>query len=291
MLDRPSDGTWVELKWKGDDVSSVPSPRGAHATAVVEGRTLWLFGGDNGAGSYFNDLFRIDLETQSCVKVRASSGSKPSKRGWHSMCAHKHRLYVFGGTDGSITFNDLHVFDTLTHSWSCPVVSGEPPEPLFSHSAVVIEHEMFIFGGSNGSSKAQNQPYIFDIERSCWIHPKLSGDVPSPRYGHSCVLMKDSIFLYGGYSGGTFAAQMYCLSLARRRHDMASVPREAINSLIHDFRSLVDNPDSFWDVQLLLEDRVIRAHRSILAARSRYFANMFSSGLREGISSRDELFP
>lgn len=110
-------------------VLQVPSRRGAHATAVVNGQ-LWLFGGDNGHGTYFHDLYRIDLTEMTCEKIR-TKGTKPAKRGWHSMVSCRNKLYVFGGTDGSATFNDLHVFDTTTLTWSCPHCTGEPGVLLF----------------------------------------------------------------------------------------------------------------------------------------------------------------
>jgi N-acetylneuraminic acid mutarotase len=122
----------------------LPTRRGAHATAVVNG-VLWLFGGDNGHGTYFNDMYRMDLCEMTSEKIR-SKGTKPSKRGWHSMVSCRSKLYVFGGTDGSTTHNDLHVFDTISLTWSCPHTTGEPAEPLFSHSAVMIGHEMLVFG-------------------------------------------------------------------------------------------------------------------------------------------------
>ena len=79
-------GRWTEAVFEprhapdgADSRWEVPSRRGAHATAVVNGM-LWLFGGDNGHGTYFNDLYRIDVTHLTCEKIRCK-GSKPSKVG------------------------------------------------------------------------------------------------------------------------------------------------------------------------------------------------------------------
>lgn len=121
---------------------------------------------------------------------------------------------------------------------------------------------------------------MFDTDRLCWVHPRLSGDVPSPRYGHSCVVLKEKLLLYGGFSGGAFAAQLYMMSLSQVKKEVQTLPPELINTVIQDYRQLLAN-GTFADVEFDVDGHVIKAHRCVLSARSHHFARMFCSGMRE----------
>jgi hypothetical protein len=203
------------------------------------------------------------------------------------MVAYKHTLVVFGGTDGSSSFNDVHAFDTLTRTWSCPAISGELPEARFSHSAVVIANEMLVFGGTN-RGKVLNSACVLNLDRFSWIYPRLSGDVPSPRYGHCMSLIRDKIFLYGGYaaSGAHASNQMFYLPLAssQQKREVQTLSPVVLHDLVRDLRGMVGSAE-FSDVTFLVEEQPIPAHRALLCARSEYFRDMFGSGMRESATS------
>lgn len=206
------------------------------------------------------------------------------------MVAYKTNLIVFGGTDGSSTYFDVHVFDTVTRTWSKPDVTGELPEARFSHSSVVIGNEMLVFGGTN-RGKVLNSACVLNLERFSWIYPRLSGDVPSPRYGHCMSLVKDKIFLYGGYaaSGAHASNQMFYLPLANseQKREVQTLRPVILHDLVRDLRSMLNGNAAadFSDVTFMVENRPIAAHRAVLAARCDYFRHMFGSGMRESAAS------
>jgi leucine-zipper-like transcriptional regulator 1 len=39
---------------------------------------------------------------------------------------------------------------------------------------------------------------------------KTSGEIPSPRYGHSSVILGDSMFVFGGYDTDSFSCNDLC---------------------------------------------------------------------------------
>ena len=46
-----------------------------------------------------------------------------------------------------------------------------------------------------------NQLLRFDPWTNIWTNPKCFGTIPSPRYGHSTAVIRDNVWLFGGYGG------------------------------------------------------------------------------------------
>ena len=58
---------------------------------------------------------------------------------------------------------------------------------------------MFLFGGYNGMGDLSNDIHSYSIKDNVWKKQIDVSDVsPCPRAGHSCVLLKNKIFLFGG---------------------------------------------------------------------------------------------
>lgn len=91
------------------------------------------------------------------------------------------QVYIWGGSDDDEAFNDLFCFDTNTHIWSKPIVSGTLPAPRIGHSACVINGSMYIFGGFGEHSQSELSPQFYqdvhqlDLKSLKWscVHTKV----------------------------------------------------------------------------------------------------------------------
>ncbi|XP_048443687.1 tip elongation aberrant protein 1 isoform X1 [Pyrus x bretschneideri] len=132
--------------------------------------------------------------------VAVGEVSGPGKRWGHTCNAIKEgrMLYVFGGygRDNCQT-NEVHVFDTATHSWSQPVIKGTPPTPRDSHSCTTVGNNLFVFGGTDGMNPLRDL-HILDTSLHTWISPSLRGEAPEAREGHSAALVGKRLFIFGG---------------------------------------------------------------------------------------------
>ena len=73
--------------------------------------------------------------------------SEPKLRFGHTSVTFGSYMVVFGGWDGSVTLNDLNIFDLENHIWIAPLnVIGEV-KGRYRHSSSATENSMFIFGG------------------------------------------------------------------------------------------------------------------------------------------------
>jgi len=71
----------------------------------------------------------------------------PKLRFGHTSETYGPYMMVFGGWDGSVTLNDLNIFDLRHHIWMAPRnVTGEV-KGRYRHSSSATDKSMFIFGG------------------------------------------------------------------------------------------------------------------------------------------------
>lgn len=57
---------------------------------------------------------------------------------------------------------------------------------------------MFVLGGWNGKDYF-NDLCILDLEMMAWTKPETSGPEPSPRQGHSSILIGNNLVVHGGF--------------------------------------------------------------------------------------------
>jgi len=196
--------SWEKLYATGH----LPTRRSGALGAVLDG-SLYIFGGYDGRdGNYFNDLYRLDFATLEWSLVRhrnrtlmdildeepemldedllATREDIPQPRTDHCMVAYDHRLFVFGGYDGSERFNNTFEFDLRTLKWRelCkkqgqaanssfnknPDSSTTPLQPSrrFGHSGVVYDGKLWIFGGWDGR-ETLDCIFALDLHTERWM--------------------------------------------------------------------------------------------------------------------------
>lgn len=161
--------------WKsGSQRSTPPEPRGSHSASIMcrrrndsSGGVLVVFGGYGGTGYSrrdFADVHALCLATWQWYDVK-TIGRSPAPRAGHQSVAVEDNLYVMGGWNASRQFDDLHILDGTTLTWSQPTVgSGDgiggwgPQRWNFSAVSVfaVPHRKIFVFGGNSGELDASN---------------------------------------------------------------------------------------------------------------------------------------
>lgn len=112
---------WTLLNCDGEG-SSKPSPRRGHSMVFYDG-AVYVFGGGDGIHA-LNDLYRLkigegamqhNMEDTTFVWERLETIMGASMdsfgRGYHTSTLIDSKMIVYGGCDGSIFFNDLHILD------------------------------------------------------------------------------------------------------------------------------------------------------------------------------------
>ena len=131
----------ITLSGSGDNI---PSARNHH-TMVVIGDDMYIFGG-NGEGVYNKDLYKIDITTNTSVKIDVT-GDMQSIIKHSSMVAINNYMYIFGGivTDQTI-LNDLYRIDTTGYSEKITLPEDQVSKRYY-HTMVILNNSFFIYGG------------------------------------------------------------------------------------------------------------------------------------------------
>ncbi|XP_049923926.1 kelch repeat-containing protein [Epinephelus moara] len=142
------------------------------------------------------------------------TGDKPSPRSGHSACVMQERkIYVFGGWDTPICYNDMYMLDLGLMEFSAVKTSGKAPSPRSWHgSAVLSDTKFLIHGGYNGNN-ALSDTFIFDIDTNSWTEVTLP-QLSVPRAGHSIITM-ETASLHQRFSGEDEDVDMDAGSVSR----------------------------------------------------------------------------
>ncbi|PVD26303.1 hypothetical protein C0Q70_13974 [Pomacea canaliculata] len=136
-----------------------PTWRDFHTSSPI-GDLIYIFGGRSDQGMemftnqeiYCNTMYTFNTNTWVWETVHVSE-EEPTGRRSHSTFEYNGRLYVFGGYNGVVNrhFNDLHMFDPETKTWSLLKVRGEGPCPRRRQSCCLVGSKVFLFGGTSPS--------------------------------------------------------------------------------------------------------------------------------------------
>jgi dynein heavy chain len=163
-MDGPVEPGSTAREWSQSNGSPGPSPRGAHATALV-GALMYVFGGYGGnswSRHDYNDLHALSLETWEWTDVECK-GEPPEPRSGHQLCAIPGALYVCGGWNSLAQFDDLQLLDLDTLTWTAiEGASGEAWGPRrWNFTAIPVfsvpNWKLFVFGGNTGDLNDTSQ--------------------------------------------------------------------------------------------------------------------------------------
>ncbi|TRY60835.1 hypothetical protein DNTS_026775 [Danionella cerebrum] len=207
-------GHWVEKETAGVP----PSPRHGHAMTVA-GNIAFLFGGasgdEDGPPLYLNDFYMITvLPDRVTWELMPQKGDVPSGREGHTLCVVKGKLYLFGGSshpEAKECLPGVYCFDVVTLTWG-KLLCGAVSLRSLKHCAAALRENIFVFGGIVGGALT-NDLMMFSTVSMHWMPIKTTGTLPSERFNHSCAVVGEQIFLFGGCSeDGSVLKDMYTLN-------------------------------------------------------------------------------
>ncbi|XP_053716526.1 kelch repeat-containing protein isoform X2 [Synchiropus splendidus] len=200
----------------------VPSGRWGQTLCPIDAQTAILIGGQGSRMQFCKDpMWKLCTEDMSWVAAETlAEGPTPEARIGHTAVydPDSKRIFVFGGSKNKKWFNDVHILDTQSWKWSMVEAQGKVP-PLAYHTCSMFRGELFVLGGvfprpNPEPDCCSDSLYIFDPTLSIWYQPIVTGDMPSPRSGHSaCVMQQRKIYMFGGWDTPVCYNDMYMLDL------------------------------------------------------------------------------
>ena len=108
-------------------------------------------------------------------------------------------MYLFGGSDLETENQNFYALDLKTYEWRIVRSVGDTkPLTRDEHTALLYGNSMIIFGGFVQGKKCNEiWSYIFGDNKWIMLSPE-SPDIPEARAGHTSVLHKDQMYVFGG---------------------------------------------------------------------------------------------
>ncbi|CAD8212285.1 unnamed protein product [Paramecium octaurelia] len=176
--------------WKKLEINdSYPQPLDSYSSAVYSDK-LFIFGGfyTSDICKHSNELYSFNFNLNNWIKLNRSKGRQPLPRDASSIAIHNQILYMFGGKNGDIRFNDLWQFDLSKQEWNSIPICGSSDIPMnrSGHSLVAYEGQLVLFGGIHDITWELDDLLTFNISKQEWktINQDTSRrkdmEVPSP---------------------------------------------------------------------------------------------------------------
>eukprot|EP00262_Sarcandra_glabra_P004363 TRINITY_DN1531_c0_g4_i1.p1 TRINITY_DN1531_c0_g4~~TRINITY_DN1531_c0_g4_i1.p1 ORF type:complete len:604 (-),score=107.45 TRINITY_DN1531_c0_g4_i1:366-2177(-) len=194
----------IKQAWSKPMVKGVPpSPRDSHTCTTV-GNNLFVFGGTDGKKP-LKDLHILDTSSNTWVSP-SLRGEGPDAREGHSAALVDKRLFIFGGCGKScddpeeVYYNDLYILDTESFVWKRAITSGTLPSARDSHTCSTWKKKIIVIGGEDASDYYLSDVHILDADTFVWKELHTSGEILTPRAGHSTVALGKNLFVFGGFT-------------------------------------------------------------------------------------------
>ncbi|KAK5614491.1 Kelch domain-containing protein 10 [Crenichthys baileyi] len=209
--------TWQQVRTEGYMPTELAS-----MSAVLHGNNLLVFGG---TGIPFGENNSNDVHVCNVQYRRWNllncKGKKPNKIYGQAMVIINGYLYVFGGTTGYLYSTDLHRLDLSTREWTHLKPKNVPsdlPEERYRHELAHDGQRIYILGGGTSwMSYPLDKMHAYNLETNYWEeivtkpHEKIG--YPAARRCHSCVQVKDDVFICGGYNGDLILSDLWKINL------------------------------------------------------------------------------
>jgi len=173
-----ADGNYIGYTLSSDGASGNPLKRDA-AKMVLYKNCLYMFGGRNGS-TYYNDLWKFDLATNTWSELSTDGYSYAAdRRSHHNMVVYNGFIYIQGGYNGSSNIDStssLYMYNIHRRSndaWTKIQLSQSGYIPHWNHrygTSTLVDNYMLIFNGvsknqySGTTEKNNNFMFIVDLD-------------------------------------------------------------------------------------------------------------------------------
>ena len=177
----PKADEWNELQ-------AMPTPRGALAVTVVQGKIYAIGGYDGKRNPGATEVY--DPKTD----VWETVAPIPTPRDHLAVVSLGHRLFALGGRvhfDYNKNFGKVEVYDSLQDQWT---TIPELPTPRSGITSVILNDRIYVFGGESGKGTfSENERY--DVQKGVW---ETLAPLPTARHGLGSAVHKGRIHVISG---------------------------------------------------------------------------------------------
>ena len=200
---------WQQLSPTADPTDGSPAARYNHAMVYHQGNnSVYLFGGQAG-GSYFNDVWALNLDTLTWDRLFANTSGAantafPVQRRMAVMAVDDagQNLYIATGqASDDANHNDIWRFALSTNSWT-KLSSTSNPGIRYGAPGGTLGGNLLVSHGFGASNPPRyDDTWLFNINTEQWQDISPSGTKPVGRCLLDGAAVGDKFVIHGGQSG------------------------------------------------------------------------------------------
>jgi len=143
----------------------------------------------------------------------------------HAAVSIGERVFSFGGYCIGDNYQeqrpiDVFVLNTVNFRWTeVPKPDGDDGNPWpfqrYGHTVIAWGDQIYLFGGRRDDISC-NVLFKFDTNTYTWSQPRVYGEQPGERDGHSACVINNAMYIFGGYEEviERFGQDVYRLDLS-----------------------------------------------------------------------------
>jgi hypothetical protein len=198
-----SNDTWYydlsDNNWTAVQTPISPSSRGDQRMVTVHNDDKVVLFGGRETSVYKNDTWVFDLSDKTWTEKtpsKPSANNNPMIRFGHAMASFwgTDKAVLFSGKFGTLTHNDLWIFDVSDGAWTRRYPTGLKPTPrTYSRMATIYGTDKVMLYGGNKT----NETWVYDLSDNNWAEMAKG---PGGWYEHqvATIFGTDNVILFGG---------------------------------------------------------------------------------------------
>ncbi|KAK9448143.1 uncharacterized protein V1518DRAFT_419791 [Limtongia smithiae] len=127
------------------------------------------------------------------------------------------KILLFGGSaSDKVLMNDVWEISADNKAVRKVTCSGISVSPRYRQASDASKLHFVVFGGDTvfgGTPPTDNNLYILDTSAYVWSIAPEDGPRPTPRHGHTLIIVGSLVYIFGGSIGNQYFDDMYCYDL------------------------------------------------------------------------------
>ena len=134
----------------------------------------------------------------------------PAPKARAACAAHEGLVYLIGGETAQGVVDEVQVYDPATdRGWEA---RAPKPTAAYNVAACVLGEEIYVPGGSDGERHALGVLEVYRPATDSW---RTARELPAPRSGYALAAAGGRVYLFGGWDGARYVADVWIYDPAR----------------------------------------------------------------------------
>lgn len=196
-----------EPRWESVVPKGTPLRKIAYHAGALLKDNYWFYGGQTATLQSSNVMWKFDV-TACKLEIIHLDGNQCPHLESHTCDVYENKMIIFGGHKDKVFNNEVYCFNPETKEFTKltnNIPAKSKPSARQEHASLIVNDDLYIFGGVGKNDQLFNDLWKFNLKSMAFTqinYDSMDKDfIPGPRFGHSMILDKNQIYIFGGFLG------------------------------------------------------------------------------------------